>query len=176
LFTESVADLAWVDLHAVPESIAQAVGLDFDSVGRCCGLEIRDTPRVIGTAVQTEPCQISPAADAFLVSTDDEVLKGWGRAIICYGGAGDPDLSLHWYSRRAYDYTAELEELRHEVDWLFVGVSPGGLFRGLRFLAPSEHVRGLSAEVSRAPVGRRRFGVGELRAWFSRRGPMKRVP
>lgn len=146
VFTARMGDVAWVDLHAVPESIAQAVLLDFDAAGRCCGLEIRDARRVAASQEGRYPRNASPAV---LSAPDDGALQEWSRSIACYGGGGDPDVSLHWYSRNAYDYSAELDELTDEADsWLFVGLAPGELLGGLRFLAPRDHLRGLEAKTA----------------------------
>lgn len=137
----------WLAPDQAPAPLVDSVVIDFDTVGRCCGIEVLDARLVgpwsaadAGSADEPVPVAHLPARAS---ANDRHRLDEWVGGIVCYGGGGDLHLSLHWESRSGYDYSAELGELDDQGQWIQVGVTSAEVLAGLRFHDPKANLRGL---------------------------------
>jgi hypothetical protein len=150
LFGVADKETEWIPVADAPGRIAASVSLDFDSRDRCCGIEIWDAALITPRHAEVHGVGMSMPLQqgALLLSpenmNDQQYIYRWGKGITSFAGDGDPHLSLHWRSGRAYDYSADLEELEDGVmRWLSIGLDSDKLLVGLRVQAPNDHVRGL---------------------------------
>lgn len=144
----------WALWDEVSAEIACSVTVDFDSSQRCCGIEIWDVGLISPASpavYESKPTAIPLRQGGALMFSADSVaehqrLYDWAKRISCLAGDGDEHTSVHWFSRGAYDYSAELEELKFDaIDWLRVGLDSNGLLVGIRIEEPSVHIRGLQS-------------------------------
>jgi hypothetical protein len=144
----------WATLSEVPVQIRERVVLDFDRASRCCGFEIVDR-RLL---VPRDSASPEPLPALATVPEFEELLSEWRESVVTIAGEGDPRLSFHGHSRKGYDFSAELEGLLEDgIGWLMVGLgSNGRRFAGLRFLDPTEHVRGIQQSLRKSYSGKTR--------------------